>query len=58
MLDAAAASSRAFFEIISEAIMPVAQKAVIPTASPRAFIVSHAILFAAAVLFVFVLSLT
>lgn len=38
--------------------MPVAQKAVIATTSPRAFILRHAALFAAAALFVFVLSLT
>jgi hypothetical protein len=38
--------------------MPVAQKAVIATTSPRAFILRHAALFVAAALFVFVLSLT
>ena len=38
--------------------MPVAQKASIVTISPRAFILKHTALFAAAVLFVFVLSLT
>jgi hypothetical protein len=38
--------------------MPVAQKAVIATASPRTFIIRHLALFAAAALFVFVLSLT
>ena len=38
--------------------MPVAQKAVIATISPRALILRHAALFAAAALFVFVLSLT
>ena len=38
--------------------MPVAQKAVIAATSPRAFILRHATLFAAALLFVFVLSLT
>lgn len=38
--------------------MPVAQKAVFATASSRAFIFKHAVLFAAAALFVFVLSLT
>ena len=38
--------------------MPVAQKAVVATAAPRAFIFRHAALFAAAALFVFVLSLT
>ena len=38
--------------------MPVAQKAVVAVTSPRAFILRHATLFAAAVLFVFVLSLT
>ncbi|WP_339032954.1 hypothetical protein WI604_17880 [Bradyrhizobium symbiodeficiens] len=46
------------FEIILEAVMPVAQKAGIVTISPRAFILKHAVLFAAAALFVFVLSLT
>ncbi|MCK1734902.1 hypothetical protein IVA79_13230 [Bradyrhizobium sp. 138] len=58
LLDAAAASARPNFEIIIEAIMPVAQKAVVATASPRAFILKHTALFAAAALFVFVLSLT
>ena len=38
--------------------MPVAQKAVIAATSSRAFILRHAALFAAAALFVFVLSLT
>ncbi|MBR0951031.1 hypothetical protein [Bradyrhizobium canariense] len=38
--------------------MPVAQKAVVASASPRAFILRHLALFAAAALFVFVLSLT
>ncbi|WP_181769263.1 hypothetical protein [Bradyrhizobium sp. UNPA324] len=38
--------------------MPVAQKVVAAPTSPRAFILKHAALFAAAVLFVFVLSLT
>ncbi|MBR0844399.1 MULTISPECIES: hypothetical protein [Bradyrhizobium] len=38
--------------------MPVAQKAVIARTSPSAFILRHAVLCAAAVLFVFVLSLT
>ena len=38
--------------------MPVAQKAVVAPVSPRAFILKHAALFAAAALFVFVLSLT
>lgn len=38
--------------------MPVAQKAVIATASPRQFIIRHLALFCAAALFVFVLSLT
>lgn len=37
--------------------MPVAQKAVIAIA-PRAFVIRHLALFAAAALFVFVLSLT
>ncbi|WP_415023070.1 hypothetical protein [Bradyrhizobium sp.] len=58
MLDAAAASSRQIFDLLSEAVMPVAQKAVIASSSPRAFIVKQVALFAAAVLFVFVLSLT
>ncbi|UPJ39551.1 hypothetical protein IVB40_19580 [Bradyrhizobium sp. 40] len=38
--------------------MPVAQKAVVASVSPRAFILEHLALFAAAALFVFVLSLT
>ena len=38
--------------------MRVAQKAGIATTSPRAFILRHIALFAAAALFVFVLSLT
>ena len=38
--------------------MPAAQKAVVATTSPRAFILRHTAMFAAAVLFVFVLSLT
>ena len=38
--------------------MPVAQKAVIATASPRTFVLRHLALFAAAALFVFILSLT
>jgi VIT1/CCC1 family predicted Fe2+/Mn2+ transporter len=38
--------------------MPVAHKAVIASASPRASILRHVALFAAAALFVFVLSLT
>ncbi|WP_201724260.1 hypothetical protein [Bradyrhizobium centrolobii] len=38
--------------------MSVAQKAVIASTSPRAFILKHAALFAGAVLFVYVLSLT
>jgi hypothetical protein len=38
--------------------MPVAQKAAAVTTSPRAFILKQAALCAAAVLFVFVLSLT
>jgi hypothetical protein len=58
LLDAAAAVSRPIFEIIMEAIMPVAQKAVVAAVSPRAFILKQAALFAAAALFVFVLSLT
>jgi hypothetical protein len=57
-LDAAAAFCAANFENKLEAVMPVAQKAVIATASPRAFIVRHVALFAAAALFVFVLSMT
>lgn len=38
--------------------MPVAQRAVVATTSLRAFILKHTALFAAAALFVFVLSLT
>lgn len=38
--------------------MPVAQKAVIASTSPRAFVLKQAALFAGAVLFVFALSLT
>ncbi|WP_198024853.1 hypothetical protein [Bradyrhizobium sp. Cp5.3] len=38
--------------------MSVAQKAVVATASPRAFLLKQVALFAGAVLFVFVLSLT
>jgi hypothetical protein len=38
--------------------MSVAQKAVVASISPRAFILGHAVQFAAAALFVFVLSLT
>lgn len=38
--------------------MPVAQKAIIASTSLRAFILKHLALFAAAALFVFVLSLT
>jgi hypothetical protein len=38
--------------------MPVAQKVVVASTSPRAFIIRHLALFAAAALFVFVLSLT
>ena len=38
--------------------MPVAQKAIIASSSPRAFILKHTLLFAAAALFVFVLSQT
>jgi hypothetical protein len=56
--DAAAAFVRPIFEVILEAIMPVAHKAAIATTSPRAFILRHTALFAAAALFVFVLSLT
>jgi hypothetical protein len=40
------------------AVMPVAQKAVVASTSPREFIVRHLAMFAAAALFVFVLSLT
>ena len=43
---------------ILESVMPVAQKAVVATASLRGVIVRHLALFAAAALFVFVLSLT
>jgi hypothetical protein len=49
---------RPIIDFITEAIMPVAQKAVIATAAPRASILRHVALFAAAALFVFVLSLT
>ena len=38
--------------------MPVAQKVVVASTSPCAFIIRHLALFAAAALFVFVLSLT
>ena len=38
--------------------MPVAQKVVVASTSPREFIIRHLALFAAAGLFVFVLSLT
>lgn len=38
--------------------MPVGQKAVVVATSPREFIVRHLAIFAAAALFVFVLSLT
>ncbi len=38
--------------------MPVAQKAVVAVTSPRDFFVRHLAMFAAAALFVFVLSLT
>ena len=38
--------------------MPVAQKVVVASTSPRKFIIRHLALFAAAALFVFVLSLT
>jgi hypothetical protein len=41
-----------------ESVMPVAQKAVVVASSPREFIVRHVAMFAAAALFVFVLSLT
>jgi hypothetical protein len=40
------------------AVMPVAQKVVVAATSPRAFVIRHLALFAAAALFVFVLSLT
>jgi hypothetical protein len=43
---------------IMESVMPVAQKAVVVANSPREFIVRHVAMFAAAALFVFVLSLT
>jgi hypothetical protein len=49
---------RPIIDFITEAIMPVAQKAVIATAAPRTSILRHVALFAAAALFVFVLSLT
>jgi hypothetical protein len=54
--DAACWRPKIFFHI--GVVMPVAQKIVIATASPRAFILRHVALFAAAALFVFVLSLT
>jgi hypothetical protein len=38
--------------------MPIAQKAVVASVSPRAFVLRQLALFAAAALFVFVLSLT
>jgi hypothetical protein len=38
--------------------MPVAQKAVVTTVSARAFVIRHTLLFAAAALFVYLLSLT
>jgi hypothetical protein len=41
-----------------ESVMPVAQKTVVVANSPREFIVRHVAMFAAAALFVFVLSLT
>ncbi|UGX99473.1 hypothetical protein G6321_00027510 [Bradyrhizobium barranii subsp. barranii] len=56
--DAGAAHWRPKIVFIMEGVMPVAQKAVIATTSPRAFILRHLALFAAAALFVFVLSLT
>jgi hypothetical protein len=40
------------------AVMPVAQKTIVVATSPREFIVRHLALFAAAALFVLVLSLT
>ncbi|KJC50322.1 hypothetical protein UB31_13315 [Bradyrhizobium sp. LTSP849] len=49
---------RPIIDFITEAVVPVAQKAVIATTSSRAFILRHVALFAAAALFVFVLSLT
>ena len=43
---------------IMEFVMPVAQKAVVAATSLREFVIRHLALFAAAALFVFVLSLT
>ncbi|MGY3081722.1 hypothetical protein ACVWZZ_008130 [Bradyrhizobium sp. LM6.10] len=57
-LDAGVAYCAAKNHFHNGAVMPVAQKAVIASASPRAFILRHIALFAAAALFVFVLSLT
>jgi hypothetical protein len=49
---------RPTIDLITEAIMPVAQKAVVTTVSPSALVIRHALLFAAAALFVYLLSLT
>jgi hypothetical protein len=57
-LDAGAAYWRPRIVFIMESVMPVAQKAVVVANSPREFIVRHVAMFAAAALFVFVLSLT
>lgn len=57
-LDAGAAYWRPRIAFIMEAIVPVGQKAVVVATSPREFIVRHLAMFAAAALFVFVLSLT
>jgi hypothetical protein len=57
-LDAGAAYWRPRIVFIMEAVMPVAQKAVVVATSPRDFIVRHLALLTAAALFVFVLSLT
>lgn len=58
VLDAGVAYWRPRIIFIMEIVVPVAQKAVVAASSPREFIMRHLALFAAAVLFVFVLSLT
>jgi hypothetical protein len=58
VLHAGAACRRPKIVFIMETVMPVAQKAVVVVTSSRAFILRHLALFAAAALFVFVLSLT
>ena len=57
-LDAGAAYWRPRILFHDGAVMPVAQKVVVARTSPREFIVRHLATFAAAALFVFVLSLT